>query len=312
MPRISVVIPVYNRADLLQETLRSVLAQTVQDLEILVVDDGSDDHPEVAVRAVSPSIQVLHQSNAGAGPARNRGVAAATGEYVAFVDSDDLWLPTKLERQLDAIDSTKCSWVICDGIRFNHATGHDLGRFSDRAPLHAGDVLEPLFLRDFIPSPTPLVLRELLDSVGPFQPLPVAEDWDLWLRLAERAPLAVVPESLVRYRIHSGGTSAARKWRQSLRAEIAVVQAAAARNPARLQPLLQRAQARVYHRQGVLAAMSGELRAARRLFWRAIRADPELMPAYIDWMSSYFGGQPAKLLRAYRDKQQSRNQKRRD
>lgn len=117
-PRVSVVIPTYNRADIITRAVDSVLAQTVDDIEVLIIDDGSTDGTRALIEDIDDSrVRYLaHDTNRGVSAARNTGVEAGRGEYVAFLDSDDEWLPRKLERQLSALDGREEGWigVYCD------------------------------------------------------------------------------------------------------------------------------------------------------------------------------------------------------
>ncbi len=105
MPVVSVIIPTYNRADMLDEALRSVFAQTYKDFEVIVVDDGSTDHTRSVVDKYPHRVRYVHQENQGHALAKNTGIAAADGGYIAFLDDDDTWLPRKLELQMDVLEN---------------------------------------------------------------------------------------------------------------------------------------------------------------------------------------------------------------
>src|SRR5262245_27326295 len=104
MPRVSVIIPTFNRADLIGETVESVLSQTFDDFEIIIVDDGSTDSTKEVIRRFDGPINYLYQENRGLSCARNRGFDASSGDYVCFLDSDDVWNPRMLERQVSLLD----------------------------------------------------------------------------------------------------------------------------------------------------------------------------------------------------------------
>ena len=145
-PLVSVVIPTHNRAHLLGRALWSVQRQTMPDFEIIVVDDGSDDHPASVVAALEdPRIRVVTlTARAGCPAARNRGIEAARGEFIAFLDSDDEWLPTKLGRQIACIRDTADP---CRTVVYTQYTRHDTLTGRDvvpRRPAHEGDVLRLL------------------------------------------------------------------------------------------------------------------------------------------------------------------------
>ncbi len=189
LPTVSVLIPAHNRRDVLSRAIASVLNQTFSDFELLVVDDGSTDGTVAFVRGIAdPRIRLLCLgSNHGVGRARNAGIQAARGGLVAFLDSDDEWLPGKLERQVarfrDATDQ-RVGVVYCRCAAYEHATQRERGH---RHPLYEGDVFLRL-LGGWQPPTASVVMvdRATLARVGAFdEAVPYAEDYDLWLRLAQ-------------------------------------------------------------------------------------------------------------------------------
>jgi hypothetical protein len=207
---VSVVIATYNRASLLPETLRSIVAQTRPPDEIILVDDGSSDQTAAVVAALGIRIRYERIENQGPRAARAHGVRMAGGDLVALVDDDDLWLPQKLAWQMEALEKSGCSWTYGDAVAFDHASGADLYRFSEVSRQHAGAVLAPLLLVNFIPSPTVLIERALLiDALQrPGAPqVRFGEDWMTWLLVAAHHPVARVDAVVARYRVHGGGAA---------------------------------------------------------------------------------------------------------
>lgn len=205
MPTVSVIIPAYNAEQFIADTVQSVLDQTFQDFEIIVVDDGSKDGTVAALGAFGDRIQVHCQSNAGVAKARNNGVRLARGTWIAFLDADDLWLPTKLEKQL-ALSGVPMSYTD----RLNIGQRGDLPDVQSTVrPMHSGDIFLPLLLEgNFITNTSVLIRRDLFQELGGFYTgLNGTEDWDLWIRVAERNPVGFIPEQLVKYRFHNGGIS---------------------------------------------------------------------------------------------------------
>ncbi|MDS0277673.1 glycosyltransferase [Halomicroarcula sp. S1AR25-4] len=208
-PRVSVVIPAYERGHLVGRAIDSALVQTVEDLEVVVVDDGSTDDTRAVVEGYDDRVRYLaHETNRGVSAARNTGVEAARGQYVAFLDSDDEWLPRKLERQLAAVESRGEGWVgaYCD---LRTAGLSPLGRLaavvSDRlfrssAPREGGRELATslLAMQVFMgPGSTLVVERAVLEAAGGFdESLSIYEDWDLVLRVLAAGNLAYVDEPL--------------------------------------------------------------------------------------------------------------------
>ena len=206
-PFVSVVVPSHNRARLLSRTLQSILAQQMGDLEVVVVDDGSTDHTASVAAAADPRVVVLrNEAPAGVSAARNRGIAAARGTWLAFCDDDDLWSPEKLAHQVAAAERARAGWVYSGDVNVD-----------DRLRvLSGGRPPDPASVVQLLPRWNPIssggsnvvVRSELLADVGGFDAsLRRTEDWDLWIRLARTGPPAWVCEPLVAYRFHPGNIS---------------------------------------------------------------------------------------------------------
>jgi len=211
---VSVVIPAYNAEATLARALDSVLAQTQRAGEIIVVDDGSNDATaDLALSYVGRGVRLLRVAERrGAAAARNLGVAAAEGCWIAFLDADDEWLPDKLEKQLAAVSSnSEVAFAFCASEEFS-ADGSPLGDTFRGWPVTAGkEAWKALLACNFVATPTVIARRRLLLQVGGFdETLRVAEDQDLWIRLALLAPIAYLPQSLVRVHIRPESLSS---WR---------------------------------------------------------------------------------------------------
>ncbi len=205
---VAVIIPAYNAASSIAETLESVLAQSVQPSEIIVVDDGSRDGTAAAVAAFGSRVTLLAQDNAGQSRARNAGARASRAEWLAFLDADDLWLPEKLERQL-VLASADVGLIYCDRINIGDLDGLPEVQ-SALQPLIEGDVFEALLHGNVITTSGVLVRRAVFEAVGGFReeaPVQPAEDWDLWLRIAAEHRVAACRAPLVKYRLHRQGVS---------------------------------------------------------------------------------------------------------
>jgi glycosyltransferase involved in cell wall biosynthesis len=197
-PTVSVVIPTYNRQTALFRAIKSVEAQTRGDWELIVVDDASTDGTEEAARSLKDRriVYLRHPRNWGGGAARNTGIQQAQGRYVAFLDSDDEWLPEKLARDVEALAGDGVGLVYC-GKELVDPEGRLLLR---RIPTLQGEVYRQLLAHDFIGSCSRVAVRkEVIDKVGGFDDgLPSGQDWDMWVRAAQVAKVACVPECLVR------------------------------------------------------------------------------------------------------------------
>lgn len=216
MPLVSVVIPCYNQGRYLRYAVESALGQTHGEVEVVIVNDGSsDDTHEVATRyAGNPRVRYVRQENRGLCPARVSGVAASAGEYINFLDSDDILAPDKIEKQLRVIESDpRLAFVYCD-IRYIDEAGAEVpeknsGSIAGSRNQLSGDIFTSLFAGGYFPPHTPLVRRSAYEAVGGFDPaLGGCGDWDLWLRLAARGFHAYyLDEKLALYRVHPAGMS---------------------------------------------------------------------------------------------------------
>jgi glycosyltransferase involved in cell wall biosynthesis len=202
MASVSVIIPTFNRAMKTARAVASVLYQTFTDYEIIVVDDGSQDNTEAVMRQFEGRIRyVVIPSNQGVSAARNRGIKESQAPWIAFLDSDDYWLPRKLEMQV-AFFEERPEAVICQ----TQEIWIRNGRYANPKKRHrkpSGDIFEPS-LRLCLVSPSAVMMRRsLVEEVGPFdEELPVCEDYDLWLRIACRYPVHLIGDRLL---IKEGG-----------------------------------------------------------------------------------------------------------
>ncbi len=221
-PAVSINLCCYKAEPYLEETLASVFAQSCDDYELVIVNDGSPDGTESIVRrhlAAGRHIVYHRQENAGLGAARNKAMELSSGEFIAILDQDDLWEPSKLERQLRLFSRPEVGFVGSDAWRID-ATGRLLGRYSERNPLRRGRILEALFLYNFVPCAAALMRRSAIERAGGFfrPDFRIAEEYELFLRLAERFEFDFVEDPLVRIRVHaeSAGWDCARE-REELR-----------------------------------------------------------------------------------------------
>ncbi len=195
-PQVSVIIPTYNRGRVIKEAIDSVLAQDYTEFELIVVDDGSTDHTSDVLDSYRNVIKVLSQKNKGVSAARNRGIAEASGKFIAFLDSDDLWLPQKLSTQVEFFNKTPDALIcqteevwIRNRLRVNPKKRH-------KKP---SGMIFKLSLELCLVSPSAVMIkRSLFDRVGEFdETLPACEDYDLWLRISSRFPIYLVDTPLI-------------------------------------------------------------------------------------------------------------------
>ena len=280
MPLVSVIVPVYNGEKTILDTIESVKSQTVGDWELIAIDDGSQDTTVDIISGIQdPRIQVFSYPNAGQAASRNRGIKRASGEYISFLDADDLWTADKLELQLKALENNPeaavaYSWSNCID---------ESGQFYRRG-IHIttnGDVYANLLLIYFLENGSnALIRRHALDDVGGFdESLPPAEDWDFWLRVAARYRFVAVPVPQILYRI-SANSASTNIWRME-RAASQTIERALARGPASLQYLKNPSFGNLY-KYLTSKALEGEpkkehILTAARLLGKAIQYDRSLL-----------------------------------
>jgi glycosyltransferase involved in cell wall biosynthesis len=204
-PTVTVVISTYNRQDRIRRAMESVLSQTFQDFELIVVDDRSTDRTREVVQSFhDPRLRyVCHEANKGGPAARNTGIKLAKGRYIALLDDDDEWLPLKLEKQVRKMrESPACTGVIYVGSEIYDERQKRVVKIYE--PRYRGNVYQRLLLSTILSSVgNVLVRKECFDEVGLFdEELSSCQDWDMWLRIAARFEFDFVPEILIRINIH--------------------------------------------------------------------------------------------------------------
>ena len=203
MPKVSVIIPTYNREEFITETINSVLNQTYKDFEIIVIDDGSTDNTKQKLERFGSKIKLIEQKNSERAVARNNGVKNSSGEYIAFLDSDDIWIENKLEKQIELLDS-KSDAILTYGqcLRINEH-GQKIKTAKRQLKGFSGDVFENLLMRNFVVSPTPVIKREYFEKTIGFQTKYIPyEDWEFWLRFSLLGKFYFLNTPSAYYRIH--------------------------------------------------------------------------------------------------------------
>jgi glycosyltransferase involved in cell wall biosynthesis len=196
MAFVSVIIPTFNRGDVLSRAIGSVLGQTYGDFELIVVDDGSTDHTKDLITSLTGTIRYIIQSHKGVSAARNRGILESTGKLVAFLDSDDEWREDKLEKQVKLCESRDRHFIChSDELWLRH------GKIVIQKEIHrkqGGHFFERALERCLISPSAVIMTRSLLNKTGYFdESLPAAEDYDLWLRITAYNSVKFVDEPLV-------------------------------------------------------------------------------------------------------------------
>jgi glycosyltransferase involved in cell wall biosynthesis len=281
MPKVSVIVPTWNRPELLRESLVSVLRQTEEDFEVLVIDDHSEHGAaEKIVRDLrDPRIQHIRQpEHRGVGAARNVGIAKATAAYIAFLDDDDEWVPEKLAVQLQALENSppNVAGVYSARLNVNLETGHvSTTRCRHSFSPWRGNVITTSSL---------LVRRHCFDVVGVFdERLTAGGDWEMWLRIASRFRFEYIDQVLVKYSVHRESISRTPLEHEPSRELILIKHAELfSRHP--------RSFAGRYGRLGMRYYRHGDVANAQRAFRKAIRIWPFAVRAYwgllLSWLSS--------------------------
>lgn len=215
----SVIIPAYNAEAYIDETIKSVLWQNDVDFEIIVVDDGSTDNTLGIISNFGERVRIVRQKNSGPAEARNNGVREAKGNVIAFLDSDDIWLPDKLSAQKKKLN---------DGFDIVYTNRFNIGQIGDLPELQSnvvsmreGDLWEDLLSANMITTSSVVIVKELFERNGGFcNELPPCEDWDLWLRCSEEHLIGYCSEPLVKYRCHADGISRNYKLMSEMRSRV--------------------------------------------------------------------------------------------
>lgn len=208
MSKVSVIIPSFNNATYLAESLESALGQTYKDLEVILVDDGSTDNTQEVVKPYAGRVRYLYQENQGPAAARNRGIREASGEFIAFLDADDIWKSNKIEKQLRNFEShPEIGFVYCDN-DFVDFEGRLIQFHAYEPILKRGNLVLDLFCRYFIMTPSIVIRRTCFDRVGLFnEALRVGEDYEFFLKLAYFYLGDVIEEKLWMRRVVAGSLS---------------------------------------------------------------------------------------------------------
>ncbi|GAB4190982.1 MAG: glycosyltransferase [Coleofasciculaceae cyanobacterium] len=281
MPKVSVIIPVYNGEKTILKTIQSVQEQTFSNFEIIVINDGSTDGTLEQVSTVQDSrIKIFSYTNGGLSVARNRGISHATGEFLTFLDADDLWTPDKLELQLAALQAhpeagLAYSWTVSmdeKGEKFHPGISVS----------YEGNVYRQLLLGNFIASGSNAMLRkQAIESAGEFDPtLKSIEDWDYWLRVVPHWSFVVVPKPQILYRQSSSSMSA--KVEKMEKCALIVVERAFQSAPQELQHLKSQSLAFVYHYSAELwlrhsITNRSDFKEVNKKLWMAIQFSPKIL-----------------------------------
>jgi len=302
MPKVSIVIPTYNRAWLLRKAISSVLNQTYQDFEIIVVDDASTDNTIDVISALnSKRIKYIrHEYNKGEAEARNTGILNTNGQYIAFLDDDDEWLPKKLELQVKKIENSpqKTGLIYTSIIRYYYKE-NKLIKKHQSITLHKGETYHILMKQNIIGTPScVLIRRKCIEKIGLFDnTISYGLDYDYWIRISKHFDIEYLTEPLVKYRIHEN--------RHSNNIEL---RAQGARDLAKKygkQIIANNYWRSIYFPLGIELCNKGEMIEGAKALLRSIRHYPTRKISYYYFAMSLFGFRNFKRAMVLEDKLRS-------
>ena len=288
---VSVIVPVFNRQDYVAETIESIVKQTYKNIEIIIINDGSTDDSEKIIRTFQSqypdAIDVINQKNQGQVKARNNGLEIARGEFIAFLDSDDVWSLDKVEKQMNRFKNK--IGLVYSGVQYIDTWGNVIGEEQCDQSIK-GSVYEKLLVKNRMTGGTVIIKNAVLKEVGLFdETLEAAENWDLWIRATQFYEVDFVDEPLLKYRKHSGNMSSnntlmldatysiLEKYCLNAHAEGAAVDAC------------EIATANYYYRVGVYLISIGDYSDARANFKTANKHVPNYLDCDIRIIRSYLG-----------------------
>jgi glycosyltransferase involved in cell wall biosynthesis len=302
MPRVSVVIPTYNCARFLGQTIDSALRQAYRDFEIIVVDDGSTDDTQQVVAVYGKTIRYVYQSNQGASAARNVALSIASGEFIAYLDADDLWIADKLSRQVEyMVAHPACGFLHTEVsvIDEQNKVLHTRFNYETNRPVPQGLCIRELLLRSHIQTLTVLERRTAFDDAGMFDlRLPVAQDYLHWLGVVLRGyEVGYLAEPLGQYRWRAGSLmSSQRRLVEDFVRIYEIIVAEYGLEQSQGAEVMELVQAQLYATQRQLAYLErreGSGAIARRRLSRLIRQRPFDLKLYLDFAKSYVSRQVA-------------------
>ena len=209
MDLVSVIMPAYNAEKHIKAAVDSAINQTYQNIEVIVINDGSTDNTLNILRQYGNKIKIINQANKGRAAANNVGIYNAKGEWIAFLDADDIWIGNKTEKQLASCNNYNISHTDC--IFFGEKVKKEIKR-SEITKLYSGEVLDKLLVSNFITKSSVLIRKNLISEYGCFdESFECVIDWPLWLKVCANQKLGYLDEPLVKYRVHSESVSMASK-----------------------------------------------------------------------------------------------------
>ena len=299
MPDVSVIIPTYDRSEFLRTAIASVLAQTLQDFEIIVVDDASaDDTQEVVGNLDDGRIRYIrHEINKGVAATRNTGVLNSKGKYIAFLDDDDKWFPEKLKKQFDLLETRPriVGGVYTGSLAVEATSRKTLFRLT---PTKRGNIFDEIFMQDSIaPTSTFFLRKECFEKVGLFDvSLDFGEDFDMWLRISKEFQFEYIEQPLVTFSVPDNKPSLSANYELKIRGTEAQL-----KKYASFYALDRKTYSRRYLKLGVLYCYNGNISKGREALIRAIKIYPFDPRHYFNLALSLLGANNFKKLKTLKE-----------
>ncbi len=319
MVKVSVMIPTYNNAHFVGEAIQSVLDQTFNDFEIIVVDDGSTDNTDKVVSNFQDHrIRYIRQEHGGASAAQNTAIKVARGEYFSGLGSDDIWLPEKLALEVRVLDTNPDIGLVCsDAYIMDNRTGNILGRRWHDKSFHncinpekaAKQPLKELLTRGCFITPQAILVRhKIFEQVGLFdESLITHEDWDLFVRIVNRYSIKTIDIPLVKIRAHDASLSA--NWDRMYLGAVKVLNKALINQllSTKDRKIVRNRLARTHYSYGKSQVLNGATKSGRRILLDAIKVNPWYVQPYKYLVSSLFGDKIIMNLKSLKKNTLGRN-----
>lgn len=280
MKKVSVVIPAYNKADLTVRTIESVLNQTYENIEVIVVDDGSTDDTKNKLQLFGDKIHYIHKQNGGACSARNVGIKKATGEYIALIDCDDIFYPEKIAKSIECLEKNPDCGFVHTGAYLINDDDDIISEFRSSNHPASGWIASRLILKDLICNSTVIIRKECFKEVGYFdEKIFIPADWDMWLRLSEKYKAAYIDDKLTGYRLTDSYTAS--NMEIGINETVYLLNKAFSRNNHLSSGFKKRCLANLYLRYGLNYAVMQDFKKSRETLLKAVSNKPYSLSGFI-------------------------------
>lgn len=300
MPKISVIIPTFNNSHFIIDAIRSIINQTYAEYEIIVINDGSIDDTEEALKPYYHKIRYFYKNNGGVASARNYGIKESKGDYIAFLDSDDYWLTQKLEEVNKFIINYPSIGLFYSNAYQVGRTGKVIGVFKSQD--FDSKLYFKILLNNFIPASSVVVKKEVFDTCGlffeHFEAAAGGEDWDMWIRIAKKYKIKLIDKPLICYRVHQSNVS--KKDFEKLNRDVLLILERALKNEIGIaRKFKNKIYSNAFFHRGRRCLMAFLFKEARKELSQSIRLNPLQVKGYILMLISYLGKHIIKIFKFF-------------